>query len=110
LKQTRGNGRLILVLGIMADKDLDAILARLLPLAQTVVFTRPQYFRAAEVEDLAVRARDYNLEIIQVPQVAAAVRRAQDLAGPQDCIVISGSLYTVGEAKEYFESVGGGEG
>src|SRR4030042_1496692 len=98
------------VLGIMADKDVDAILARLLPLAQTVVFTRPQYFRAADVEDLAARARDYNLEIIQVPQVAGAIRRAPDLAGPQDRIVVSGSLYTVGEAKEYFESAGGGGG
>jgi dihydrofolate synthase/folylpolyglutamate synthase len=110
LKQSRGNGRLILVLGIMADKDVDTILARLLPLAQTVVFTRPQYFRAAEVEDLAARARSYNLEIIKVPQVAAAVRRAQDLAGPRDRIVVSGSLYTVGEAKEYFEIVSGGGG
>jgi dihydrofolate synthase/folylpolyglutamate synthase len=108
LKQTSHNGRLILVLGIMADKDMDTILARLLPLAQTAVFTRPQYFRAAAVEDLAARARSYNLEIIKVPQVAAAIRRAQDLAGPQDRIVVSGSLYTVGEAKEYFEGVVGG--
>jgi dihydrofolate synthase/folylpolyglutamate synthase len=107
LKQTRTNGRLILVLGIMADKDMDAILAPLLPLAQMVVFTRPQYFRAAAPEDLATRARSYNLEIIQVPQVAAAIRRAQDLAGPQDRIVVSGSLYTVGEAKEYFEGIVG---
>jgi dihydrofolate synthase/folylpolyglutamate synthase len=107
LKQTRGNGRLILVLGIMADKDVDAVLARLLPLAQTVVFTRPQYFRAADVEDLAARAKAYNLEVIKIPQVAAAIRRAQDLAGPKDRIVVSGSLYTVGEAKEYFEGVVG---
>jgi dihydrofolate synthase/folylpolyglutamate synthase len=110
LKQTSGNGRLILVLGIMADKDVDTILARLLPLAQLVVFTRPQYFRAAAVEDLAARARAYNLEVIKIPRVAAAVRRAQDLAGPRDRIVVSGSLYTVGEAKEYFESLGGAGG
>jgi dihydrofolate synthase/folylpolyglutamate synthase len=107
LKQTRGNGRLILVLGIMADKDVDTVLARLLPLAQTVVFTRPQYFRAADVEDLAARARPFNLEIIKVPQVSGAIRRAQDLAGPRDRIVVSGSLYTVGEAKEYFEGIVG---
>jgi dihydrofolate synthase/folylpolyglutamate synthase len=107
LKQTQGNGRLILVLGIMADKDVDTILARLLPLAQTVVFTRPQYFRAAEVEDLANRARNYDLEVIKIPQVAGAIRQAQDLAGPRDRIVVSGSLYTVGEAKEYFEGVVG---
>jgi dihydrofolate synthase/folylpolyglutamate synthase len=107
LKQSRDHGRLVLVLGVMADKDVDAILARLLPLAQTVVFTRPQYFRAAEVDDLAVRARKYNLEIIKIPQVAGAIRRAQELAGPEDRIVVSGSLYTVGEAKEYFEGIVG---
>jgi dihydrofolate synthase/folylpolyglutamate synthase len=107
LKQSPGNGRLILVLGIMADKDVDSILARLLPLAQTVVFTRPQYFRAAEVADLAARARAYDLEVMEIPQVAGAIRRAQDLAGPQDRIVVSGSLYTVGEAKEYFEGIVG---
>ena len=71
LKQTRGNGRLILVMGIMADKDVDIILARLLPLAQMVIFTQPQYFRAATTADLARRAAPYDLEVLQVPRVAA---------------------------------------
>jgi folylpolyglutamate synthase/dihydropteroate synthase len=44
------------------------------------------------------------VEILSEPQVSAAIRRAQQLAGPEDRIVISGSLYTVGEAKEYFET------
>jgi len=104
LRAARGNGRLILVMGVMADKDVDAILARLLPLAQTVIFTQPRYFRAAAPADLARRARPYNLEIYEVPQVAAAMERAQSLAGPRDRIVVTGSLYTVGEAKEFFQS------
>lgn len=103
LRQAPLNGRLILVLGIMADKDLEALLARLLPLAQMVIFTQPRYFRAATPQDLAKRAKPYNLEVLLVPTVAAAVRQAQSLAGPQDRIVVTGSLYTVGEAKEYFE-------
>jgi dihydrofolate synthase/folylpolyglutamate synthase len=102
LKKARGNGRLMLVMGVMADKDVDAILARLLPLAQTVIFTQPQYFRAATPRDLAKRAQPYGLEILQTPRVATAVQQAQSLAGPEDRIVITGSLYTVGEAKEYF--------
>ncbi len=105
LKRARGNGRLILVMGVMADKDVDTILARLLPLAQTVIFTQPQYFRAATTRDLAKRAQPYSLEIMQVPRVAAAIRQAQSLAGPEDRIVVTGSLYTVGEAKEYFAGV-----
>ena len=103
LRRPPGNGRLILVMGVMADKDVDTILARLLPLAQTVIFTQPRYFRAATTDDLARRA-SLNLETLQVPQVAAAVERAQALAGPADRIVVTGSLYTVGEAKEYFGS------
>jgi dihydrofolate synthase / folylpolyglutamate synthase len=106
LKKASGSGRLILVMGVMADKDVDTILARLLPLAQSVIFTQPQYFRAATTRDLARRAQPYGLEIMQVPQVAAAVRQAQSLAGPKDRIVVTGSLYTVGEAKAYFGGAG----
>lgn len=103
LRQSHKNGRLIMVMGIMADKDVDAILARLLPLAQTVIFTQPRYFRAAAPEYLASRAKAYRLEVLKVPQVAAAVERARTLASPRDRIVVTGSLYTVGEAKEYFQ-------
>jgi len=93
-------------MGIMADKDGEAILNSLLPLAQTVIFTRPRYFRAAKTEDLARRAEPYALEVLQEPEVAQAVKRAQSLAGPQDQVVVTGSLYTVGEALEYFEKMG----
>jgi dihydrofolate synthase/folylpolyglutamate synthase len=111
LQQSRNHGRLILVMGIMADKDVDTVLARLLPLARTVIFTQPRYFRAAKPEYLATRAKPYRLEVIQIPQVADAVKQAQNLAGPEDRILVTGSLYTVGEAKEYFETVGeGGQG
>jgi dihydrofolate synthase / folylpolyglutamate synthase len=106
LKTSRGNGRLIFVMGIMADKEVDTILARLLPLGQTVIFTQPQYFRSAATEDLARRAQAYDLEVLQVSRVTEAIKRAQALAGPEDRIVVTGSLFTVGEAKEYFE--GGG--
>jgi dihydrofolate synthase/folylpolyglutamate synthase len=102
LKRSRGNSRLILVLGVMADKDLDGILARLLPLAQMVIFTQPRYFRAAATADLLRRAEAYGLPALSVPVVAQAIQTAQSLAGPHDRIIISGSLFTVGEAKEYF--------
>ncbi len=96
-------GRRYLVTGIMADKDVPAILDSLLPLADTVIFTQPHYFRAAPPEDLVRLAEPYRVEVLTEPEVSGAVRRARTLAGPQDRIVITGSLYTVGEAMEYFE-------
>ncbi len=105
LKQNHRNGNLIMVMGVMADKDVEAILGWLLPLAQTVIFTRPRYFRAAQPEDLARRARPYRVQTLVEPRVSDAVARARELAAPEDRIVITGSLYTVGEAKEYFEGI-----
>jgi len=110
LKRDHLRGRRFLVMGIMADKDEEAILGSLLPLAQTVIFTRPRYFRAAKPEDLARRAEPYTLEVLLEPEVSRAVQRARSLAGPQDQVVVTGSLYTVGEALEYFEKLVGGPG
>jgi dihydrofolate synthase/folylpolyglutamate synthase len=106
LKRDHLPGRRFLVMGIMADKDEEAILGSLLPLTQTVIFTRPHYFRAAKPEDLARRAQPYALEVLLEPEVSRAVQRARSLAGPQDQVVVTGSLYTVGEALEYFEKIG----
>jgi dihydrofolate synthase/folylpolyglutamate synthase len=106
LKRDHLKGRRFLVMGIMADKDEDTILSTLLPLAQTVIFTRPHYFRAAKPEDLARRAESHDLEVLLEPEVSRAVQRARSLAGPQDQVVVTGSLYTVGEALEYFEKIG----
>ncbi|MBM4283682.1 MAG: bifunctional folylpolyglutamate synthase/dihydrofolate synthase [Deltaproteobacteria bacterium] len=106
LASGRRDGRLIMVVGIMADKDVDGILAKLMPLAELVIFTRPRYFRAAEPEELARRTGPYGVESLVEGDIAAAVRRARELAGPEDRIVVTGSLFTVGEAKAYFDGVG----
>ncbi len=87
--------RVILVLGVMKDKDFEGIVAILAPLADTVILTRPKIGRAAPPEMLspllpaAAVTRD----------VAEALAKARDEATKDDVIVITGSLYTVGEAK-----------
>ncbi|MBW1916874.1 MAG: bifunctional folylpolyglutamate synthase/dihydrofolate synthase, partial [Deltaproteobacteria bacterium] len=93
--------RLLLVLGIMADKDIGAILHHLLPLAQVAIFTRPRYPRAASPEVLARWADGFSLEKQVIPELEAAIDQARKLAHPDDLVLITGSLFTVGEAKEY---------
>ena len=92
--------RLHLVLGIMADKDVEGILRRLVPLAATVVFTRPKNDRAADPRLLDRLSEELVGERYVVPDVAAALALAKSLAGPEDCICIAGSLYLAGEVKE----------
>ncbi len=89
--------RIVLVLGILGDKDLVAITALLSPLAAVVIVTEPpSESRAGFAGDVAAESRRHNpwVEVVADPQ--AALARAQALAGPDDLVVVAGSLYLVG--------------
>ena len=88
--------RTVAVFGVMADKDVDDMLAALRPLAaEAVVFTAPATGRAAEPGGLAARWGD---GARTAPGVAAALEDARALAGPHGLVVACGSLYVAGEA------------
>ena len=95
--------RLVLVLGIMGDKDIDKMLKIIVPTADFVIYTRPEYYRSADPAVLrdAAKALGKPGEIIQ--KIPDALNRAKEMAGPQDLILICGSLFTVGEAMAYFD-------
>jgi len=93
--------RLILVLGVMADKDITGILNRLVPRADVVIFSRPRYDRAAGPEILESLAKNGPQETYVIPDLAAALAKAQSVAADNDLIVVTGSLFTVGEAREH---------
>jgi dihydrofolate synthase/folylpolyglutamate synthase len=89
----------ILVLGVLDDKDVEAIVAALLPVVDHVVVTTPGSSRAAPVERLekAVQARGSTVEV--AADVVAALELASGVAGEGDAVVVTGSLYTVGTAR-----------
>jgi len=97
--------RLILVLGIMADKAIGDMVRKIVPLADHVFYTRPLYSRAAEPDVL------YNLAVPMkkpgtiVPLLSDALDQAVSLAGSEDLVLICGSLFTVGEALIHFDPV-----
>lgn len=90
--------RLILVLGVMADKDIGKIVRQIVPFTDYVICTRPEYHRAASPETLMKRAAPFAKGGEVVPVLPDALKRARDLAGPEDLILVTGSLFTVGEA------------
>ena len=105
LKMKRG-GRLFLVLGIMRDKDITAVLQRLIPLADEVILTRPDYHRAASLADLEIAARPLGVPFSLQERVGEAVELVKAMASPADCICITGSLFTVGEARAALKHLG----
>jgi len=98
--------RIILVLGIMSDKDIKGILDRLLPVASDAIFTAPGYGRSASPRSLAEQASAVGFSRFRCePGLREAIGSAIALssesgAGGAPLIIITGSFYTLGEAME----------
>jgi len=107
LQQGFPRRRLILVMGIMADKEIAKMMADLVPFADLLILTRPHMERAASLEILRGQASPFRKPMAEVPEVAEAVERAIKEAGKEDLILVSGSLFTVGEARAYLARQGG---
>ena len=90
--------RLILLLGILRDKDIKGIVAQLAPLASRIIIIRPQTPRAAEPKEITKIAKKYSGSIVIKEKSSQAIRHAFLCAESKDIILVTGSLYTVGEA------------
>jgi dihydrofolate synthase/folylpolyglutamate synthase len=98
-------GKHWMIAGIMRDKNIPDILAPLLPWADEIVLTRPDIERAAE-PDLLVSSIQKQPPIQTVrEQVPDAIGYVESLLRPEDTLIITGSLYTVGEAKAVYSGI-----
>jgi dihydrofolate synthase/folylpolyglutamate synthase len=97
--------QLILVLGVMEDKDISSILKEILPLADRAIYTRPTYYRAADPRYLMDMAKGFGKAGEVHFSIPAAIDRARTLADKKDLILITGSLFTVGEVKSYLDPI-----
>jgi len=97
----------ILVFGVLADKDVEGMAAELVPFASRILTARPKTERAQGPERVrsafTAAAISQGLpppEIEERPNIAAAVHDALALAGTKGTVLITGSVYTAGEALE----------
>lgn len=98
LTRLKGDRRLILLLGVMKDKRIARMTSRLVPLADELIITRAALDRACDPQILAAEARKYCATVMVTDSVAAAFARARERAAADDLILLTGSLYCVGEA------------
>ncbi len=95
--------RLILVLGIMEDKSIKKMLQEIVRGAYLIVLCRPRMDRAASTAILTSILNDLNISNVKaVDDVRKAARLAISYAQKNDLICITGSLFTVGEARGLF--------
>jgi dihydrofolate synthase/folylpolyglutamate synthase len=95
----RPGSRVILVLGMMRDKDLAGFCGLLAPLADELVLTQAQLTRAASVHELASVLGERAAGAHLAPHPAEALALARRLAVTDDLICVTGSLMLVGDVK-----------
>ncbi|MGH9494418.1 MAG: bifunctional folylpolyglutamate synthase/dihydrofolate synthase [Candidatus Sulfotelmatobacter sp.] len=93
----------IFVFGAMRDKAIAEMAEILFPLAERVIATRPENPRASSPEEIREAAKRASSDIELVSDVKAALDRARKTAGNRAVVVVTGSIYLVGEAMKFLE-------
>ena len=100
LTSSAPGGRLILVTACRKDKDPAAILAPLWPHLHAAIVTTIEAAKLRPTHEVAAAAApSLPGGVFEEPDVAAAIQRARAIAGPDDTILVAGSLYLVGAVR-----------
>ena len=91
--------KIVFLLGIMADKDIPAMLPLICSVARSFVTVTPSNPRALPAPELADRLRALGFEATPTNSVREGVERAIALAGPDGIVCALGSLYMLGDVR-----------
>jgi dihydrofolate synthase / folylpolyglutamate synthase len=89
-----------MVFGVLRDKAIGEIAEILFPIAECVIVTHANNPRSASVEEIRRAASRTVSDIREAPNVAAALTKADKIAGRGGLVVVTGSIYIVGEAMQ----------
>jgi dihydrofolate synthase/folylpolyglutamate synthase len=94
-----------LVFGVLADKDHAGMLSALAPAVRRLHLLAPHSARARPPAEVEALARALGLAADVHPDLRAALTCARAAAGEGGLVVVAGSLYLVGEARELLASL-----
>jgi dihydrofolate synthase/folylpolyglutamate synthase len=89
----------VLLFGVMKDKDYSRMLVSLLPVVDLAILTKPDIGRAALPEDVSAFAPN----ALKTATVRDGLARAFKEAGRSGVVIVAGSFYTIGEAKQLLD-------
>ena len=101
--------KILLVAGILADKEIDSIVKFLTKITDHIIVTEPDNPRKLAAEKLAEHVAEFGAAAEVVSDVEAAVHRAKELADDYDVILFAGSLYLIGDVRRLWRNERGEE-
>ena len=101
IKENFSFKKLIVVIGLSADKDIEGILKEIAFVADDLILTRTGNPREAEPEKMAVTAkRFYRKNPMVIEDIDEALKEAKRIAEKDDLICITGSFFLAGKLKK----------
>jgi dihydrofolate synthase/folylpolyglutamate synthase len=103
LEEDFSNHRCVVVLGVLKDKDLKTIVSTIVPISDVIIVTKSCNPRAADpvvLQDM-ITALDVDKTVFVEDSIPRAIDHAKRSARQKDLICVTGSLFTVGEARGY---------
>ena len=98
-----GGKHRVMLVGMLADKDVEGTLTILDRAADEYICTTPESERALPAEELAKKLEKYGKRITVCPAIPDAVGAACDAAGDTGMVCAVGSLYSVGAIRACFD-------
>ena len=105
LDETLNGRRLIVVMGMFADKDYTGCVGKVAGRANVFIATSSGQPRSQEAETLAKIAEQHCGEVYWNAQMGAAVQQAMTLANPEDVVLVCGSIYNIAPARAAFAAL-----
>ncbi|WP_068675545.1 folylpolyglutamate synthase/dihydrofolate synthase family protein [Oceanobacillus sp. Castelsardo] len=96
--------KIIAILGILKDKDVDEMIERVSPVVDRFITVTPGNPRAMKAEDLALRLKNKNQLAMVSQSFEEAIDLALEAAGEDGIICSFGSLYYIGEIRKTIKS------
>ena len=99
--------KLHLMIAMMPTKQHEGVLRHLLPLADSLIVTEPDFFKKAEVGSLAELARstlgelDKTIDVTVEPDWKAALALLTERTGADDLAVVTGTLYLISDVRSW---------
>lgn len=92
--------KLILIIGILSDKQVEEMIKTIVPLAHRVIAITPHSYRAENADKLAEIIKKYNDNYEKIEDYDTAYTKALSYCEEEDMILICGSLYMIGDMRK----------
>ena len=105
LRRHFGRQKICFVVGVLADKDVDAMLGHIAPLAKAFFAVEPDSPRALGADALSAALSRYGLPVFAFSDIGAGVAEAVRSAGVDGIVCATGSLYLSGDIRRAHDAL-----